>query len=282
MAKYKVILFFIIIILALGAGFYFNNYLIKFYDNLLNSSTLKQVGKEILTPPPLNIGGIAKQVVLTKDKIISETNSQRQENGDLPALTENQTLDRIALLKASDLFTNQYFEHVSPSGVGPGELAQKNGYQYIVEGENLILGNFSSEAEAVQDWMNSPGHRANILNNRFTEIGVAIIKGTYKGDSVWIGVQEFGLPLSDCSEPNEALKSEIDLNEKTLNNMSSQISQIRSEISNLNPGSENYNEVIDQYNQLVNNYNDLSATTKNVVSQYNEEVNNFNNCVVGK
>ena len=133
-----------------------------------------------------------------QSKIISETNLQRQENGDLPALKENTDLDETASAKAADIFKNQYFEHVSPSGVDPGKLVESYGYDYIVEGENLILGNFSSEKEVVADWMASPGHRANILNNRYTEIGVAIVKGTYKGEESWVGVQEFGLPLSTC------------------------------------------------------------------------------------
>jgi uncharacterized protein YkwD len=218
--KIKYIIILILIIAAFGAGVYFRDDAVKFYNSLNKQvqtlqktnigSIVSQVGKEILTPPPLNIGGAAKPVVLLQSKIIAETNLQRQENGNLPALKENTILDKVAAAKANDMFVNQYFEHVSPSGVGPGDLAQKYGYNYIVEGENLILGNFSSEKEVVQDWMNSPGHRANILNNRYAEIGVAIIKGTYKGETAWIGVQEFGLPITACSQPDVSLKNGID------------------------------------------------------------------------
>ena len=63
----------------------------------------------------------------------------------MSALKENEKLDQAALAKANDMFLKQYFEHVSPTGVGPGDLAQNYGYDYIIVGENLILGNFSSE-----------------------------------------------------------------------------------------------------------------------------------------
>jgi len=187
-------LLFILVVTAFAAGIYFKDDAIKLYQKIDIGQTIAEVGKQILTSSPLNIGGASNNVVLLQSKIIEETNFQRMLSSISPLqeLKESQLLNKAAAAKAQDMFKNQYFEHVSPSGVGPGDLAQNYGYEYILVGENLILGNFSSEKELVQDWMNSPGHRANILNNRFTEIGVAIIKGTYKGDTVWIGVQEFG------------------------------------------------------------------------------------------
>ena len=290
--KFKLIIIFVLIIAAFGAGIYFKDDAIKFYNSANKQvqgfqktdigATLTQVGKEIFTPPPLNIGGFEKPVVLLQSKIISETNLQRQENGNLPALTENTNLDKTAAAKARDMFLNQYFEHVAPSGVGPGDLAQKYGYSYIVEGENLILGNFSSEAEVVQDWMNSPGHRANILNNRYTEIGVAIIKGNYKGETVWIGVQEFGLPLSSCTQPDKNLKNEIDADKAQLNTLSSEIDSGKAQIDSTSHDSPTYSQMIDDYNQLVGQYNSLAETTKNIIAQYNRQINIFNDCVAGK
>lgn len=279
----KKIIILVLIIAALGASVYFSfNKQVQEISKTDIGTTISQVAKQIFSPPPLQILRKETPVVLTANKVISETNLQRAQNGGLPALTENAQLAGAALAKAKDMFAKQYFEHVSPSGVGPGELAQSYGYDYIVEGENLILGNFASEKEAVQDWMDSPGHRANILNNRYSEIGVAIIKGTYKGESVWIGVQEFGLPMSTCSQPDVTLKNKIDLNQKTLNSTSLQINQIKNEINNTNQKSNNYNQLVDQYNQLVNSYNVLANTTKTMISQFNNQVNNFNNCMAGK
>jgi uncharacterized protein YkwD len=290
MAKSKIIIF-VLVVAAFGAGVYFKDDAVKFYNSLNKQvknfqktdigQTISQISKQILTPPPLNVGGSEQQVVLLQSKIITETNLQRQENGNLAALTENTKLDKAAAAKANDMFLNQYFEHVSPSGVGPGDLAQKYGYDYILEGENLILGNFSSEKEAVQDWMNSPGHRANILNNRFTEIGVAWIKGTYKGDTVWIGVQEFGLPISACAEPNDNLKNEIDSMKAQLDIILSQIDEKKNQIDNTNPRSAAYRQMVDDYNQLVAQYNPLVNQVKGIIADYNNQVNIFNSCVAG-
>src|SRR3989344_5440335 len=108
---------------------------------------ISQIGEQILEPGPLNVGGKANNVVLVKSNVIAQTNLQRQANGGLPALVENIKLNAAAMVKAQDMFEKQYFEHVSPSGVGPGELVKAYGYDYIVTGENLILGNFKSEKE---------------------------------------------------------------------------------------------------------------------------------------
>ncbi len=287
--KFKGLIIFILIIAAFGAGVYFKNDAIRFYDNLnagINSFQKTDIGKlvaevqkELLTPPPLNAGGAESNVVLLKSRIIAETNLQRLQNANLPALKENAKLSQAAMAKANDMFKNQYFEHTSPSGVDPGRLVQNYGYDYILAGENLILGNFSSEKEVVQDWMNSPGHRANILNNRYTEIGVSIIKGTYKGETVWIGVQEFGLPVSSCPAPDNALKNKIDADKILLDQLSLDIDQKKAEIENTNRRSAQYNILVDEYNQLVGQYNPLANETKSLISQYNQEINDFNNCV---
>ncbi len=291
MERYKKIIIFVLIIAAFGAGAYFKDDVIRFYNNLNKQiqnfqktdigSVITEVGKEIFTPPPLKIGGESNKVVLLKSKIIAETNLQREENG-LPALAENEMLADAAAEKASDMFKKQYFEHVSPDGIGPAQLVQSYGYKYITTGENLILGNFESEKEVVASWMASPGHRANILNNRYTEIGVSVIKGTYNRETVWIGVQEFGLPLSACTEPNPSLKNQIDSYKTQLDNLSLEIDAKRNEINNTNPRSAHYSQLIDEYNQLVSNYNSLAEETKQFISQYNAQVNDFNQCVAGK
>lgn len=286
------IIIFILVIIAFSAGVYFRDDAVNFYNSLNKQiqdfqktdigQIISQTGKQIFTPSPLNAGGSKNQVILLQSKIISETNRQRKENGNLPALTENQKLNEAAAAKANDMFVNQYFEHVSPFGIDPGKLVQNYGYEYVVAGENLILGNFSSEQEVVQDWMDSPGHRANILNNRYTEIGVAIIKGNYKGETVWIGVQEFGLPMSTCSQPNLALKNQIDYEKQQLDIIALQIDEKKIQIENINHKSALYGQMIDDYNQLINQYNSLAEAIKAEVIDYNNQINIFNSCVEGK
>ncbi len=290
MKIYKIITF-ILIIAAFGAGIYFKDDAINFYNSFNKQvqdfqktdigQTISKVSSQLFTPSPLNAGGSINQAVLLQSKIISETNLQRQDNGNFPALSENLRLNEAALAKANDMFVNQYFEHMSLSGIDPGKLVQDHGYSYIVAGENLILGNFSSEKEVVQDWMDSPGHRANILNTRYTEIGVAVVKGNYKGETVWIGVQEFGLPLSTCSEPNVAFKNQVDAEKAQLDLLSSQIDENRDQITKTNQNSAPYGQMVDDYNQLVEEYNVLADKLKEDINNYNDQVNIFNNCVAG-
>jgi len=241
------------------------------------------IEKQLQSPEPLKIikPKTGVQADLTGFKIIQETNLQREENG-LPALKENELLNAAALAKANDMFLNQYFEHNSPLGVDPGKLVQNYGYKYIVAGENLIMGNdFSSAKEVVKEWMNSPGHRANILNNRYSEIGVSIIKGVFKGETVWMGVQEFGLPMANCKEPNVVLKDEIDQKKIELDSFYLQINTAKEQI-NATKNNAQYNILVDQYNELVRQYQILAEDIKNLVAQYNNQVNSFNACAKGE
>lgn len=287
--KTKDIILVVFLILLLAGGlWYFKDNFFKAYKDLGNlknverlEETIGQIKVEIFTPKPLRISGKENESNFVKEKIIAKTNIQRYNNDTLPPLTENEKLDKVALFKVQDMFKNQYFEHISPSGVGPGDLAKSFGYDYILEGENLILGNFSSEEEMVNRWMASPGHRANILNKRFADIGVAVIKGTYKGDSVWIAVQEFGLPIAACNLPSDDLKLKIDNNKTKLDQFAQTLDYLKVEIDNSNSNSSDYNQKVQEYNKLVGQYNDLVKETKNVIAQYNDQVNIFNSCVIG-
>ncbi len=283
--------FTVLVAIAFSAFYFYRDNVLNLYDSAtkglqsLNKTDfeniLNEIKKEVLAPSPLNVGGQANQVVLTKAKVIAETNIQRYNNGLLLPLIENTKLNAAALSKANDMFAKQYFEHVSPSGVGPGDLVKNFGYDYILEGENLILGNFKNEKEVVQLWMDSPGHRANILNKRFTQIGVAIIKGTYHGKTAWIGVQEFGLPMTACDNPNQNLKNQIDSNQANLDALSLQLDQKKAQIDSANRKSDEYSKLVDEYNQLATQYNVLSQETKNIILQYNNQINIFNQCVTG-
>jgi len=290
MGKFKTIIIFLLAIVAFGTGMYFKDDVARFYNDLRGQvesfqeadlgQIILEVQKKVSLPAPLRTGGAENQVVLVKSKIIEETNVQRQNSGS-PVLKENVKLTAAAVAKADDMFLNQYFEHESPAGIDPGELVNSYGYNYILAGENLILGNFDSEKEVVENWMQSIGHRENILNTKFTEIGVAIIKGNYNGESVWIGVQEFGLPLSSCSQPDKSLKNQIDSDKTQLEWLSSQLDERKEQIKNTDPKSSAYNQMVSDYNQLVKDYNSLAQQLKLKILQYNTQVNIFNACVAG-
>jgi hypothetical protein len=102
-------------------------------------------------------------------------------------------LDESAKRKAEDMRDNQYFAHDSPDGVEPWYWFEKVGYDYVHAGENLAI-YFDDSEEVVNAWMHSPLHKDNILKKEYTEIGVATVKGKYKGyDTVFV-VQHFGTP----------------------------------------------------------------------------------------
>ncbi len=124
--------------------------------------------------------------------LVDGTNQNRVANN-LPPLKENSLLDAAAQQKANDMVANNYFAHESPTGVTPWHWFDAVGYKYIFAGENLAA-NFVNSEDVVTGWMNSPGHRANILDTRFTEIGMATAQGTYQGFPTTYVVEVFGTP----------------------------------------------------------------------------------------
>lgn len=238
-----------------------------------------QKEKEVVAPPPLRQEGPAKSSFLTEQGVIDETNKHRALEG-LPPLKLNSQLDQAAQNKAEDIFSKQYFEHIAPDGLGPAGLVENAGYEFIVVGENLALGNFIADQELVQDWMNSPGHRENILNVRFLEIGVAVKQGVFEGQKTWIAVQEFGLPLSVCFKPVSALRTEIESKESQLEARRLQLDTLKQQLDTASKkrGSD-YQQQVEQYNQLVNQYNQQAAALRLTVDAYNQQAGDFNQCL---
>lgn len=135
---------------------------------------------------------------ITVDQVISQTNAQRAAGG-LGALQSNGVLAAAAAQKASDMFANQYWAHTSPQGKEPWDFIKAAGYSYRVAGENLAR-DFSVTPEMITAWMNSPTHRANIMNSRYQEIGVAVVNGTLNGVETTLVVQMFGTPLTAAAQ----------------------------------------------------------------------------------
>ena len=105
-------------------------------------------------------------------------NKQRTANG-LSPLKENSELQRVSRIKAQDMVDNNYFSHTSPTYGSPFEMMKSFKISYNTAGEN-IAGN-SSNSDAVTAWMNSSGHRANILNLSFNQTGIGVVKGSKYG-----------------------------------------------------------------------------------------------------
>jgi uncharacterized protein YkwD len=109
------------------------------------------------------------------------------------ALRVSPQLTAIAQAKANDMAANGYFAHNSPSGKTPWYWFRQEGYSFTYAGENLAI-DFSDSAEVEAAWMKSPTHRANLLNGKFTEVGIATAVGTYQGHTTTFVVEEFGTP----------------------------------------------------------------------------------------
>jgi uncharacterized protein YkwD len=240
----------------------------------------------ITTPGPLRTGNINTEAgQLTQEGIITATNRQRQLAG-LPILKKSNLLSQAASNKAQDMLDKQYFDHLSPLGLGVSDVVLATGYKFLAVGENLALGDYSNDNDLVQAWMDSPGHRANILSKNFTEIGIGFIYGDFEGRSTWLAVQEFGKPTSACPEVNSGLKTQIKTKESELSALADGLKQEQVELVQSKPTSsdsqekiELYNQSVKIYNQHINAYDQLAIELKKLVDLYNFQVKAFNACL---
>lgn len=127
-----------------------------------------------------NTGTTTNTSGLTADELetFNLINQQRAQNG-LSALKIDMEVQRVARIKAQDMVNNNYFSHTSPTYGSPFDMLKSFGITYKSAGEN-IAGN-SSNSAAVTAWMNSPGHRANILNGNYNYTGVGVVTGSKYG-----------------------------------------------------------------------------------------------------
>jgi len=248
---------------------------------VIPAKIIETIEREIITPSPLKAPEKTEDpsIFLNENKIIEWTNVQREKQG-LNRLKENPKLNEMAKLKVEDMFKNQYFEHDSPEGIGVKNLAEDVNYQFLTVGENLAMGNFKSDKDLVEAWMASPGHRENILNANYQEIGVAIKKDFFEGKLVWMAVQHFGTHLTACPEPDKKLKEEIREKEIELEEIERELVFLKEEIKKIRPKwGSHYQEKIENYNDLVDYYNKLVLENKNIILKYNNEVREFNECI---
>ena len=126
----------------------------------------------------LNIPQISQSVLSYESEVIRLVNEVRRENG-LKALTANWELSRVARYKSQDMLNKGYFSHTSPTYGTPFQMIKAFGLSYRTAGENIARG-YPTPQAVVNGWMNSSGHRANILNASYTQIGVGYVaQGNY-------------------------------------------------------------------------------------------------------
>jgi uncharacterized protein YkwD len=124
-------------------------------------------------------------------QLLALTNEQRRRAG-LPALRLSSQLGRAAQSHAGDMARNNIFSHTGSNGSSMVDRVKATGYSYSAIGENIAAGDASPEA-TIRQWMNSPGHRRNILNRNYTEIGFGYVSApNTQYRHLW--VQVFGSP----------------------------------------------------------------------------------------
>lgn len=167
-----------------------------------------QIGLNIFAQVNPGVLGINSSV--DQKELIRLTNEERVKAG-LPRLRENPRLNLAAEAKAQNMFEEDYWAHYSPSGKDPWGFINAAGYKFTFAGENLAR-NFYTSDEVVKAWMASPTHKENIVNNRYQEIGIAVVEGNLKGQKTVLVVQEFGTPVEAIAQiPEENLPDVSDL-----------------------------------------------------------------------
>lgn len=118
-------------------------------------------------------------------EVVRLVNEIRAQNG-LKPLTANWELSRVARYKSEDMVSNRYFSHTSPTYGTPFQMIRAFGLSYKTAGENIAYG-YRTPAAVVDAWMNSSGHRANILNAGYTQIGVGYSPNGHYWTQMFIG-----------------------------------------------------------------------------------------------
>jgi uncharacterized YkwD family protein/spore coat assembly protein SafA len=164
-------------------------YTVKYGDTLWKIAVKHQVGvSELINANPqlnnpdiiypgqsISIPGVGQTAQSYTYEVVKLVNAERGKAG-LQPLRENWELSRVARYKSQDMIDKNYFSHTSPTYGSPFQMMKDFGISYQAAGENIAAGQ-RTPAEVVEAWMNSEGHRKNILSPTYTEIGIGYVKG---------------------------------------------------------------------------------------------------------
>lgn len=180
------ILTLILIVVISASVFAQSSYTVKAGDTMWKIASRHQVGlselisanPQIKNPaliyPGQRITIPAVTTTSQENEVIRLVNAERAKAG-LGALKANWQLSRVARYKSADMANKGYFSHTSPTYGSPFRMMESFGLRFSAAGENIAYGQ-RTPAEVMRDWMNSPGHRSNIMGRNYTEIGVGLAK----------------------------------------------------------------------------------------------------------
>lgn len=242
--------------------------------NLSGSSTIV---KSFISSPSSTKDVLPQNTGMSIAGVLKYTNIERQANG-LKPLILNTKLSNSALAKVEDMFALQYFEHISPTGKSVSDLVRSEKYDFQSVGENLALGDFGTDKKLVEAWMNSPLHRKNILNPKFTEIGLAVAKGIYKDEKQWLAVQHFGKLTPVCESLSSSIKSAIDTEKSSLEIKEQELKKMADEIE-ADPNQNKGPDFLNLYNSRVAEYNTRLGALRDLIRDYNVRIEAYNACL---
>lgn len=200
--KKRAVLIFIFLLLFTAQAFAQSTYTVKSGDTMWMIASRNQVGiSEIISANPQvkNPALIYPGQKLTiptvttttqENEVIRLVNVQRSKAG-LQLLKTNWQLCRVARYKSADMANKGYFAHNSPTYGTPFRMMESFGLRFSSAGENIAYGQ-RTPAEVMNGWMNSPGHKSNIMSGSYTEIGVGLAKNK-SGVCYW--TQQFMKPM---------------------------------------------------------------------------------------
>lgn len=150
-------------------------------------SELIEANKQIKNPALIHVGDIIyipniDDVKKLESEVVRLVNIERSKVGQ-PPLTHNWELSRVARYKSQDFINKNYFAHQSPTYGSAFDMMKNYGIKFTAAGENIAKGQNSSSI-VMKSWMNSAGHRGNILSSAYNEIGVGVAKDS-KGNLYW-------------------------------------------------------------------------------------------------
>ena len=184
MLKKSIVLFFGMMMIALPASA--ATYTVKSGDTLWAIASKNQIGlSELISlnptlknPDKINVGDkitiSENEQQAVEEQVASLVNKERAKEG-LAPLTIDWELARVAKYKSQDMNDKNYFSHTSPTYGSPFDMMKNFGISYNAAGENIAQGQ-TSAAQVMEAWMNSSGHRANIMDAKFTHIGVGYVE----------------------------------------------------------------------------------------------------------
>jgi Cysteine-rich secretory protein family/IPT/TIG domain len=131
------------------------------------------------------------------DEVLARVNQFRQANGRAP-VARNSALDVSAQLHSEDMAHRNVMSHYGANGSNPAQRIHAAGYVWQTWGENVAYG-YTTPAAVMNGWINSPGHRANLLNGSFHEIGIGVAQSPTTGRLYW--TQDFGTRAGGVRSP---------------------------------------------------------------------------------